>query len=185
MKFATFVCGMVAWRFASLATAFSPGFVSVVPDRLSRMTAKSNDVDVSDLGLTMEDLNQPLPQELLQGISSTGYESTSRLPSVEDDGCEWTETADEISVKLRVPGLRGQPAAAASVLFSTTTISVSFFGRVVWSAILRGTIDPDASQFESEDGTEMIPLIKIQVAKAAASERWGGFILQVGEDSLI
>lgn len=133
----------------------------------------------------MEDLNKPLPPEMLQVMTTTGYESTNRLESVQDDGCEWTESLEDVQARLQIPGLRGQPAAAISVLFSKTTISVSVFGRVVWSAILRGSIVPDACQFVAEDGSDMIPILRIAARKGVQNERWGGFILQIGEDSLL
>jgi hypothetical protein len=139
-------------------------------------------VDVSDLNLTMEDLRKPLPPELLQSLRSTGYESTNRL--IDDEGCQWTESLESVNVELQIPGLRGQPSAAMAVLFSKTTMSVSVFGRVVWSAILRGTIDPDLCSFESADGVGMVPVLRLNVRKATG-EWWGGFILQIGEDSLV
>ena len=142
-------------------------------------------VDVSDLGLTMEDLEKPLPVGLLSGISMTGYETTSRIPGVQDNGCEWTETMEEIKVKLRIPGLRGQPAAAMTALFSTTTMSVSVFGRVVWSAIFKGLVFPDSCTCEAEGGDDMIPTLRVTVKKQDDTQRWGGFILQIGEDSLL
>lgn len=139
-------------------------------------------VDVRDLNLTMEDLNKPLPSEFLQSLRSAGYESTNRL--LDDEGCQWTESLESLNVELQIPGLRGQPSAAMAVLFSKTTMSVSVFGRVVWSAILRGTIDPDKCSFESADGVGMVPVLRLTVRKAT-SEWWGGFILQIGEDSLL
>jgi hypothetical protein len=142
------------------------------------------DVDVSDLGLTMDDFNAPFPQELLEGLTSTGYESTNKVASIDDEGCEWTESLEACSVQLLIPGLRGQPAAAVAVLFSTTTLSVSVFGRVVWSTILRGSINPARSSYEVETGADMIPVIRLQVRKQEAA-LWGGFILQIGENSLL
>jgi hypothetical protein len=147
-------------------------------------SSKSTNADVSDLGLTMDDFNAPFPPELLEGLTSTGYESTNRLETVHDEGCEWTESLEACSVQLLIPGLRGQPSAAVAVLFSTTTISVSVFGRVVWSTILRGSINPASSSFEVENGADMIPVIRLQVRKEDAA-LWGGFILQIGEDSLL
>ena len=47
----------------------------------------TTEIDVSDLGLTMDDLNAPLPKDLFQVIETSGYESTSRIPSVDDDAC--------------------------------------------------------------------------------------------------
>jgi hypothetical protein len=140
-------------------------------------------IDVSDLGLTMDDFNKPLPSELLEGLTSSGFESTNRLD--DDGGCEWSETLEAMSVKLTIPGLRGQPPAAVSVLFSTTTMSVSVFGRVVWSAILRGTVDPEGSSFyEPENGADMVPVIRVNVKKEDAN-LWGGYILQIGENSIL
>ena len=144
-----------------------------------------NSVDVSDLGLTMEDLEAPLPAELLQGMTASGYQSTSRIPSVNDDGCQWTERADGIDAILRIPGLRGQPSACLSVIFSTTTATVAAFGRPVWSCVLQGQIQPDASTFSVEDGEDMIPTIRVSVAKADNSQPWRALYDQVGEDSLI
>lgn len=149
---------------------------------MASQSDSSPSVDVSDLGLTLEDLSKPLPPELLQSLRSTGYESTNRL--IDDEGCEWTELLDDIHVTLQIPGLRGQPSAAMAALFSSTTMSVSVFGRVVWSAILRGPVDPDSCSFESADGPGMIPVLRLSVRKATA-ERWRGFILQIGEDSLL
>ena len=148
-------------------------------------SSDSNQVDVSDLGLTMDDLEAPLPPELLQGIASSGYESTSRIPTVQDDGCKWTETDEALEVTLSIPGLRGQPAACLAVVFSTTSATITAFGRPVWSCILKGTVDPDTATFAAEDGPEMIPMVQLSVQKADASNRWGGFIEQIGEDSIL
>jgi hypothetical protein len=153
-------------------------------DSTPNASKSSTFTDVSDLGLTMDDFNAPFPQELLEGLTSTGYESTNKVETVDDEGCEWTESLEACSVQLLIPGLRGQPAAAVAVLFSTTTISVSVFGRVVWSTILRGSIDPARCHFEVENGADMIPVIRLLVIKEDAA-LWGGFILQIGEDSLL
>lgn len=143
-------------------------------------------VDVSDLNLTMEDLEKPLPKELLyETFQLSGYQSTSRLPDVDDEGCHWVENQDDLDVTLRIPGLRGQPAACLSVLFSTTTVSISAFGRVVWSSIQMGFSDPDDCSFITEDGEGMIPIVQLNIKKRDSGKRWGGFILQVGEDSIL
>ena len=149
------------------------------------LSSAPKEVDVSDLGLTMEDLEAPLPTELLQGIATTGYESTSRIPSVEDDACMWTELPNKMQATLAIPGLRGQPAMCLSVLTSKNTISVSAFGRVVWSCILRGEAKPETAVFECQEGSDMIPVIEYEVEKSDLSKRWGGFILQIGEDSIL
>ena len=149
------------------------------------VSSKPNEVNVSDLGLTMEDLNAPLPSELLQGIATSGHQSTSRIPTVQDDGCSWTETDDSMKVTLSIPGLRGQPAACLAVVFSTTSATITAFGRPVWSCILKGTVDPDSATFLAEDGADMIPVVQLEVQKADSSGRWGGFIAQIGEDSIL
>ena len=142
-------------------------------------------VDVSDLGITMEDLEAPLPTELLQSIALQGVQSTSRIPTTEDNGCMWTENSNTMDVTLVIPGLRGQPAAALAVTFSTTTATVSAFGRAVWSCILKGEVLPETATFVTEDGIDMIPVVSLTVQKADETTRWGGFIEQIGEDSIL
>ena len=142
------------------------------------------ELDVSDLGLTLADLEKSLPREMMTTTSS-GYQSTSRISSVNDDGCLYEERDDSVDVTLAIPGLRGQPAAALSVLFSTTTVSVTAFGRVIWSCIQRGISDVDECTFLTEDGKDGIPVIQLVVKKRDLGEKWGGFILQIGEDSIL
>lgn len=141
-------------------------------------------VDVSDLGLTMDDLEKKIPIHNFS-FESSGYQSTSRIPDVNDNGCYWVENADDLDVTLRIPGLRGQPAEALSVLFSTTTVSVTAFGRIVWSAIQMGISDLDDCMFLTAEGEDGVPTIQLNVGKRDKDERWGGFILQVGEDSIL
>jgi hypothetical protein len=58
------------------------------------------------------------------------------------------------------------------------------FGRIVWSCIQKGISKPDESMFLTEDGEGMVPVIQINVKKRDAG-LWEGFILQIGEDSLL
>jgi hypothetical protein len=143
-------------------------------------------IDVSDLGLTTADLEKKIPIHNFS-IESSGYQSTSRIPDVNDDGCYWVENPTDLDVTLRIPGLRGQPAECLSVLFSTTTVSIAAFGRVVWSAIQMGISNADECSFLTLDGEDGIPIIQMNVAKRDLDEgdRWGGYILQVGEDSIL
>mmetsp|Transcript_24028 Transcript_24028/g.69048 ORF Transcript_24028/g.69048 Transcript_24028/m.69048 type:complete len:189 (-) Transcript_24028:842-1408(-) len=141
-------------------------------------------IDVSDLGLTMDDLNAPLPEEAFQ-LTKSGTESTSRVPGVEDDGCVWEETADMMDVTLSIPGLRGQPPAALTLDITKNTATITAFGFAVWSCILRGNCDPETVSFSATDGADMVPLITISVKKLDKSQRWDGFILQCGEDSIL
>ena len=134
----------------------------------------------------MEDLEAPLPVEMFTTTSS-GYESTSRLPSVDDQGCRWTEdrSTKRIQVQLTIPGLRGQPAAALAVEAATQTLTVTAFGCVVWSAVLRGDIEPTSLQVvQVHEGDDRVPVIELSVEKSNA-EPWGGFILQIGENSIL
>ena len=161
-------------------------FISPSVIRGPSSTARNvNEVDVSDLGLTVDDLNAPLPQDVLQGIASSGYQTTSKVPDINDNGCQWAENGDTMEATLKIPGLRGQPAACLAVEFSTTTATITAFGRVVWSCILRGIAKPETGWFLTEDGDDMIPVVQISVEKEDAATRWGGFILQIGEDSLL
>jgi hypothetical protein len=146
---------------------------------------RNEQIDVSDLGLTIDDLNAPLPDQVLERIESSGYESTSRISTVQDDGLLWTETPETIKAIIKIPGLRGQPAMCLSVLTATNTVSITAFGRIVWSVILKGSVNPDTASFEAEEGSQMVPVINFEAEKADAGERWGGFILQVGEDSIL
>lgn len=183
-------CVSLAWMVLLPSGAFQHSanvHRRVVHAVLSASDGESNELpsaDVSDLGLTMDDLNEALPPEFF-GFTGNGYESTSRIESVVDDGCEWTETAEDVLATLQIPGLRGQPAGAMAVTFSSTTMSVSVFGRIVWSAILRGKIDPEASQFGVAEGEDMVPIIRTTVRKESSEGRWGGLILQIGEDSIL
>jgi hypothetical protein len=155
-------------------------------------TSKSNNendstsIDVSDLNITLDDLKKPIPKEMLyETFQLAGYQSTSRIPNVDDKGCYWVENENDLDVTLEIPGLRGQPAASLSVLFSTTTVSITAFGRVVYSVIQMGFSDPDDCSFITEDGEGMMPIVQMNIKKRDVGERWGGFILDVGEDSIL
>jgi hypothetical protein len=86
---------------------------------------------------------------------------------------------------LAIPGLRGQPPACLSVLCAKNTVSILAFGRVVWTTILRGEVLPETLKFEARDGPDMIPVLELDLQKADAGTRWDGFILQIGENSLL
>jgi hypothetical protein len=135
----------------------------------------------------MEDMNKPLPpellQELLQGISK-GYESTSRNIDSTDRGCEWNETPEALEVVMAISGLRGQPAQCLAVEFDTNSATITAFGFVVWSCILRGECMPDSAKFNIVDGQDRVPVIQLTVDKANQGERWGGFIELVGLNTI-
>ena len=141
-------------------------------------------IDVSDLGLTIADLEKKIPIHNFS-LESSGYQSTSRLPDVDDEGCYWVENPEDLDITLRIPGLRGQPAEALSVLFSTTTTSITAFGRIVWSTIQMGISNTDDCTFMTLDGEDGVPIVQLNIRKRDLDERWGGFILQVGEDSIL
>ena len=145
-------------------------------------------IDVSDLGLTMADLEIPLPELEVGGnsLEVSGFESTSRLPGSNDQGCEWTETADQVEAILTIPGLRGQPAMALAVELTSTTATITAFGQAVWSCLLRGEIDLSQSSAVAEEGEAMgVPLMRLVVRKAEGGKRWGGLIESIGEDSIL
>ena len=152
--------------------------------------APATSIDVSDLGLTMEDLEKPIPSELFGDfkVMTSGYESTSRIESVNDEGCLWEESSDALAVTLSIEGLRGQPVAAMSVAVSETSCTISVFGFAVWSCILKGKCVPESATYQIQDGYDKTPLITLSVVKkkeSANDERWGGFIEQIGEDSIL
>ncbi|KAL7522907.1 hypothetical protein ACHAWX_007650 [Stephanocyclus meneghinianus] len=181
MRSSLFATASAAFAF----DAFSPVHVrSVMSHRKITSASNGNSIDVSDLGLTMEDLNAPLPNEMF-AITSSGRESTSRIPGVNDNGCIWEEGLDTMDVTLSIPGLRGQPPAALSLDTTKNTATITAFGMAVWSCILRGNCDPKSVSFSATDGYDMTPLIKISMKKLEKNARWGGFIAQVGEDSIL
>lgn len=156
-----------------------------VPALISTSAQSDGDgIDVSDLGLTLDDLNAPLPDQMLQ-VASSGSESTSRIPGVDDMGCMWEEDKDSMDVTLSIPGIRGQPPAALDLALTKNTCTLTAFGYGVWSCILRGECLPESLSFSVTDGNDNVPLISISVDKAIPGERWGGFIAGIGEDSIL
>ena len=139
-------------------------------------------VSVSDLGLTMADLEEALPSELLGGIDSSGYQSTSRLGG--DQGVVWSESATEVEAELTIPGLRGQPAGAMAVAVTDTTCTITAFGMLAWSCVLLDEVDAASAQFSAEDGPSMVPVVRVKATKRRPG-RWGGFLRAIGEDSVL
>ena len=112
-------------------------------------------------------------------------ESSSRVSP--DGGVRWTETSDEVSADIAVPGLIGQPAEALAVELTAATLTVTAFGRAMWSCVLRGTIDPEASEprttFAAALGSP--PVISIALIKMPGTPRWNGLIESIGVDSVL
>jgi hypothetical protein len=150
-------------------------------------TSDIQSIDVSDLGLTLDDFDVTFPKSSNGGIQITtsGYESTSNIPSVDDNGLLWEEDSNIVGVNLSIPGLRGQPIAAMDVAITSNTCTVTVFGYAVWSCLLRGECLPESSSFQIEDGKDMMPLITLSVEKKNSAKRWDGFILSIGEDSIL
>ena len=129
------------------------------------MASEPLPVDVSDLGVTMDDLKAPISD--VMEVEASGCESTSRISP--DSGCVWSETASRMEaqshtlyrtptlpqlqsrasavvlcaepapiraqVTLTIPGLLGQPADSLAVEVTETTATVTAFGRAVWSCV--------------------------------------------------
>ena len=151
-------------------------------------TSDIQSIDVSDLGLTLDDFDVTFPKSSDDGglqITTSGYESTSMIPSVDDNGLSWEEDSNIVGVKLSIPGLRGQPIAAMDVAITSNTCTVTVFGYAVWSCLLKGECVPESSSFQIEDGKDMMPLITLSVEKKNNEIRWDGFILSIGEDSIL
>lgn len=168
------------------------------------------DVDVSDLSLTMADLEVPLELGSDADIETRGVESSS--VTAPDDGIEWSEAAlgcaaslaassapqalspsshpapkcRRLTARLRIPGLRGQPAASLAVEFTESTMTITAFGRGIWSCVLRGAAAPSRCRFEVEDGLGALATITVAVSKADASgDRWNGLVESIGVDSVL
>lgn len=152
----------------------------------ARADARCSGVDVSDLGLTLSDLDKPIPvgPDGPPVVISMGVESTSGLPDRRDEGVIWQESRDTVDVVLTIPGLRGQPAAAMLAELTETTATITVFGRTIWSCVLRGRIDPRASTSSIRmDG--MQPVVEISAYKVDPEPRWLGFIQSIGVDSVL
>jgi hypothetical protein len=143
-------------------------------------------VDVTDLGLTMADLERELPSAPGGGpaLITSGVESSSGLASRRDEGIAWQESYDSLIVELTISGLRGQPTQAMQLEMAETTATVTVFGRIIWSCILRGSVDP-SSAVSSVRLDGMQPVIALTIRKATPEPRWNGFLLSIGVDSLL
>ena len=129
-------------------------------------------VDVSDIGLTMEDLQVKLEDWNVKsfGTSSKGYYN-------------WVEGITMVEVEMIHPGIRGQPLEAIRVDFTSTTVTVCVFGYAVWSGVLAGSAEPSRSTYAlSSNGVQ--PIITFSIEKSDES-RWNEFISSVGVDSLL
>ncbi|KAJ1623618.1 hypothetical protein T492DRAFT_912459 [Pavlovales sp. CCMP2436] len=176
---------------ASLATALAFG---AADSRLVAGCAASpraalrcaGSIDVSDLGLTMADLERDLPPSVGGGSSlvTSGVESSSGLAPRRDEGIAWKETYDLMECTLTIPGLRGQPTQAMLLEMSETTATVTVFGRIIWTCILRGDVDP-TSAVSSVRMDGMQPVIELSVHKASPEPRWNGFLDSIGVDSIL
>ena len=131
-------------------------------------------VDVSDLNLTMNDLERPLDWASMETIGS----SSSR------DYYKWKETKTDMFIIFKHPGTRGQPAAAIDVKLTATTLTVTIFGYAVWSGILQNQIDVSRSTFEAIEGQNYQPIINIRLCKSV-DILWNEFISSVGVDSVL
>ena len=80
--------------------------------------------------------------------------------------------------------MRGQPSGALAVEVTPTTATVTAFGFAVWSCILRGRVNPSSAVVTISDGADMTPVLNLCVDKAEVG-RWGGFIENIGEDSIL
>jgi len=156
-----------------------------------------SDTDVNELVRVAErGLNVDVLEEVLEHgvLDATGVESTSRIVDSLDDGCVWTETAEAVTVDLTLQGLRGQPAAALAVHLQSSrdeqyrgrgTATVTAFGRIMWSCVMRGAIVVDACSVEAEDGPGMLPVMRVTVRKLPGASRWDGFIDEVEFNTLM
>jgi hypothetical protein len=103
------------------------------------------------------------------GVWQVPDTSTNKVATVDDEGCGVDQIFSMFGTII-IPGLRGRPAAAVAVLFSTTTLSVSVFGRVV-------LVDDFAREYQSgpklllkvENGADMIPVIRLKLRKQEAA----------------
>ena len=135
-----------------------------------------------------------------------GAESTTRLRGSDDEGCRWVETEETVTAQITLQGLRGMPAQCLAVHLATSrdaewrgkgVATVTAFGRIVWSCVLRGSIVVDACTADAHDGAQMLPVMHVTVRKAkrprsgassstsCSCSSWGGFIEEVEFNTLM
>ncbi|CAM9614912.1 unnamed protein product [Heterosigma akashiwo] len=92
-----------------------------------------------------------------------------------------------IEVQLQHPGMRGQPSQAVHVYFTETTVTITIFGRAIWSGILQDRAAPEQCTFVSQDDPagSMIPQITMNIRKESTGARWNEFISSIGIDSVL
>lgn len=102
------------------------------------LQAGKTSVDVSDLNITMSDLDKSLEKLAIEstGISKRGY-------------YRWVESMTDMDVIMTHPGMIGQPGEAVDCIFTDSTVTVSIFGYIVWSAIFMGPVVSSQCSFKS------------------------------------
>ena len=139
---------------------------------------KVTSVDVSDLGISMDQLYDPLDAMSVESRGSSKHFS-------------WWEQADAVYVSMKHEGMRGQPAGAIDIQFTDTTVTVTIFGYIVWSGLLAGVADATKCEFEAKDDlNDNIPSISMKLAKRidmvnGGTNRWDNFITDLGQDSIL
>mmetsp|Transcript_11397 Transcript_11397/g.29196 ORF Transcript_11397/g.29196 Transcript_11397/m.29196 type:complete len:207 (+) Transcript_11397:48-668(+) len=190
--------GLNTLRIATQRIATSSSAAAVDPRMVATATVGTV---LPAVDANVEDLISELRPAIIELQSSSavhvteisGVESTTRFDSG-DEGCVWTETADTVTVALQLQGLRGQPAACLDMHLASSrdaqhrgkgTATVTAFGRIMWSAILRGSLVVDACSVEMEDGMHMLPVLRVTARKLPGTPRWGGFIEEVEFNTLM
>ena len=134
-------------------------------------SAEEWNIDVSDLGITIEDLDQPIKEIFAEsgGSSQRGYYA-------------WRESTDKMSVRWRHPGTSGQPHSAVRVDFTETTIAVFIFNYNVWTGMSKGCLDPSKCSYTTEEPPQdglPIPVVTMNIVKAEGSrERWNEVLVE-------
>jgi hypothetical protein len=133
-------------------------------------------VDVSDLGITVTDLNKPMEiQTESSGVGARGYYS-------------WVEGNEFINVDFQHPGTAGQPAGSMRVDFTETTVGICVFGYAVWMAIPSGRLVPEQCSFTVEEapvGQNRVPIVKMRMLKSWESQGHWSEAFDVSPNSML
>jgi hypothetical protein len=81
---------------------------------LKRFLGKTISVDISDLNITMNDLERPIQDMGFKILETTGSSNRTYY--------NWKETITDLFVQMKHPGMRGQPAAAIDIKLTSTVI---------------------------------------------------------------
>lgn len=142
---------------------------------VKRTTKSATSVDVSDLNVSVTDLEKSL-EELELAVESTGTSARGYY--------KWVESLTKMDVIMTHPGMLGQPGEAMDVIFTDTTVTVTCFGYIIWSALFIAPVVPEECSFTSKSMDDRNVKFEFSISKVYY-ERWNEFISGVGLNGVL